>query len=236
MNTLILEPDQFTGTNKAVLSERQLKHVLTVLKLKHGDTLCVGKLNGLLGHATFINKGERYGLDNILLQTRPPACLDFKVVLALPRPQMLKRILQTVAIFGVKELHLIQSNRVEKSFWQSPKMYDEAIRDQLILGLEQSKATQLPVVEKHHNFARFISSTEERADNTYTKLIAHPGNYPILPTNKKDEKMIIAIGPEGGFTQQEVAQFVSTGYSPVQLGPRILKVETAVTAFLGRLF
>ena len=236
MNTLILEPSQFLENDQASLSERQREHIRKVLKLKVGDTLTVGELNGLLGRAELSeNKGQLL-LSNIRLNEPPPASLDFKLILAMPRPQMLKRILQTVAIFGMKELILIQSQRVEKSFWQSPSADDQAIREQLILGLEQAKATQLPTVQKFTRFRPFMEDNCPELTKGYEQLLAHPGDYALMPTNKRLNKISLAIGPEGGFTEHEVGMFQAGGFSTVQMGNRILKVETAVTAFLGRLY
>ena len=75
----------------------------------------------------------------ISLQHSPPDKLPLCLVLALPRPKMLRRILRSVAEFGVAELHLINSYRVEKSYWQSPVLEGGAIREYLLQGLEQSR-------------------------------------------------------------------------------------------------
>lgn len=236
MNTLILAPSQFLENDQASLNERQQQHIRKILKLKVGDTLIVGELNGLLGRAELSeNKGQLF-LRNIRLNEAPPAGLDFKLILAMPRPQMLKRILQTVAIFGVRELILIQSQRVEKSFWQSPSAADQAISEQLILGLEQAKATQIPTVRKFTRFRPFIEDNCPELTKGYERVLAHPGDYDLMPTNKRLHKISLAIGPEGGFTEHEVSMFQAAGFSTVQMGDRILKVETAVTAFLGRLY
>ena len=234
MNTLILEANQFKHTDLAELNERQQQHIKSVLKLKEGDHLHVGALNGKLGHAELCEKNNKLFLRNINLSVCPPAQLNIILILALPRPQMLKRILQTVAIFGVKELVLIQTQRVEKSFWQSPTVTDHAIREQLILGLEQAKATQLPKISKFQRFRPFIEDDCPSLTQTSERFIAHPGSFPMIPSNKREQDLSLAIGPEGGFSEYEVGKFMDLRFSPVQIGERILKVETAVTAILGR--
>ena len=234
MNTLLLEDHQFTDSRTAIANERQTKHVRSVLKLNNNDSISVGRLGGNLGKALIRFDGSECVLTDIKLNVTPPPTLPFKLILAMPRPQMLKRILQTVAIFGVEELHLIQTEKVEKSFWQSPSTTDEAIKEHLLLGLEQAKATQLPLIKKHKKLRPFM--VEALTAPGFEKLIAHPGAFAELPHNQKNTPTMLAIGPEGGFTEQEVDAFVAEGFSPVQLGQRILKVETAVTAFLGRLY
>src|SRR5690606_28312505 len=89
-------------------------------------------------------------------QQPPPAKLPLTLLLALPRPKMLKRVLQTVASMGVPRLVLLNSYRVEKSFWQTPFLTPEAIREQLILGLEQSRDTVLPEVWIEKRFKPFV--------------------------------------------------------------------------------
>ncbi|WP_178101944.1 16S rRNA (uracil(1498)-N(3))-methyltransferase, partial [Pseudomonas yangonensis] len=75
----------------------------------------------------------------VSLDQPPPAKLPLTLILALPRPKMLKRVLQTVSAMGVPRLVLVNSYRVEKSFWQTPFLDPEALREQLILGLEQAR-------------------------------------------------------------------------------------------------
>ena len=68
------------------------------------------------------------------------------LLLALPRPKMLKRVLQSVTSLGVKQLYLLNSYRVEKSYWGSPLLQADKLQEQLLLGLEQACDTILPQV------------------------------------------------------------------------------------------
>ncbi|WP_370978951.1 16S rRNA (uracil(1498)-N(3))-methyltransferase [Agaribacterium sp. ZY112] len=233
MNTLILEQEAFISEFQCQLSVRQLQHIQNVLKSHLGDQLTVAKLNGAMGTACLAEKQGQLILTDIRLESDAPRQLPLSLILALPRPQMLKRILQTVACFGVQHLHLIHSNRVEKSFWQSPSATDEAIKEQLILGVEQAKASQLPTVSKHRRFKTFIEDYAPEIIRNKKATVAHPGPYPLFETERETPK-IIAIGPEGGFSDYEIERFVEQGFETRQLGERILKVETAVTALLGR--
>ena len=69
---------------------------------------------------------------------------------------MLRKILRTIAEYGVKELHLINSARVEKSYWQSPLLQPEKIHDALMAGMERSKDTLMTNVHLHKRFRPFI--------------------------------------------------------------------------------
>ena len=157
------------------------------------------------------------------------------LLLALPRPKMLRRVLQTVAAMGVPKLVLLNSYRVEKSFWQTPFLEPSAIREQLILGLEQARDTVLPEVVIEKRFKPFVEDRLPQLAAGTCGLVGHPGDFPPCP-RAISEPVTLAIGPEGGWIPYEVDKLAAAGLQPVQLGDRILRVETAVTALLARLF
>ncbi|MCY1424949.1 RNA methyltransferase, RsmE family [compost metagenome] len=136
---------------------------------------------------------------------------------------------------GVAKLVLVNSYRVEKSFWQTPFLEPEALREQLVLGLEQARDTVLPEVIIEKRFKPFVEDRLPTIVAGTLGLVGHPGNYPACPRGL-DEPVTLAIGPEGGWIPYEVNLLAKAGLAPVQLGERILRVETAVPALLARLF
>lgn len=234
MNLLLLQPHQLLDNNRAILSSAQAQHVVQVLKLQVGDLLRIGLVNGNIGNARLLRLAPEIEVVIETLDQQPPPQLPLTLILALPRPQMIKRILQTIACMGVQKLCLLQTAKVEKSFWQSPSVSEAAIQEHLLLGLEQGMATQLPEVTKHTRFRPFAEDELASLSHGSNKIIAHPGAYPPCPA-MHDRATVLAVGPEGGFTEKEVDSFLRSGFNPVQLGPRILKVETAVTALLAKL-
>ncbi len=236
MNLLLLEGSQFTSESSARANVRQSEHIQNILKLSVGDKISLGRVDGLMGYGVIKDLDEKVGIEDIVLDKTPPPQLNLTVILGMPRPQMLKRILQTLATMGVKKICFIQSSRVEKSFWQSPSATDQAIHDQLILGLEQGVATQLPVVEKHLRFRPFIEDAMETLTKGTKKIIAHPHSSEAPVAHNEDEPLSLAIGPEGGFIRKEVEQFEARGFTSIHLGRRILKVETAVPVLLAKLY
>ncbi len=169
------------------------------------------------------------------LDTAPPPKLPLRLVLALPRPKMLRRILRTVAELGVAELHLIHSFRVEKSYWQTPALRPETLRGYLLQGLEQSRDTVLPALQCHRRFKPFVEDVLPGLASGRRALLAHPGDYPPCPRGLQQDTLLV-IGPEGGFIPYEVEHLAAAGCEAVSLGPRILRVENALSALLGRLF
>jgi RsmE family RNA methyltransferase len=148
---------------------------------------------------------------------------------------MLRRVFQTVATLGVPRLILVNSYRVEKSFWQTPFLAPEAIREQLVLGLEQARDTVVPEVITEKRFKPFVEDRLGALVEGTQGLIAHPGPYPGCP-RAVDGPVTLAIGPEGGWIPYEVELLQRAGLAPVQMGERILRVETAMTALISRLF
>lgn len=235
MNLLLLEEADFIAADRVVLRDRRLTHMQEVHRSEVGDSLRVGRINGLMGSAELLRLEAGEAELRVTLDQSPPAKLPLTLVLALPRPKMLRRVFQTVATMGVSKLILVNSYRVEKSFWQTPFLEPEAIRENLILGLEQARDTVLPEVIIEKRFKPFVEDRLPAISEGTLGLVGHPGNYPPCP-RALSEPVTLAIGPEGGWIPYEIDLLGKSGLQPVQLGERILRVETAVTALLARLF
>lgn len=235
MNLLLLEEADFIAADRVVLRDRRLTHMQEVHRSEVGDSLRVGRINGLMGTAELLRLEAGEAELSVSFEQPPPAKLQLTLVLALPRPKMLRRVFQTVATMGVSKVILVNSYRVEKSFWQTPFLEPEAIREQLILGLEQARDTVLPEIIIEKRFKPFVEDRLPAITDGTLGLVGHPGNYPPCP-RALSEPVTLAIGPEGGWIPYEIDLLAKSGLQPVQLGERILRVETAVTALLARLF
>jgi RsmE family RNA methyltransferase len=235
VNLLLLEDQDFVAADRIHLSGRRLKHLNEVHRAEAGDSLRVGRLNGLMGRGQLLRLDGQEAELQVECDQPPPTKLPLTLLLALPRPKMLRRVLQTVSAMGVPRLILLNSYRVEKSFWQTPFLQPEAIREQLILGLEQARDTVLPEVVIEKRFKPFVEDRLGQLAAGSLGLIGHPGAYPDCP-RAVEQPVTLAIGPEGGWIPYEVEKLQEVGLQPVQLGARILRVETAVTALLARLF
>ncbi|MBD9398875.1 16S rRNA (uracil(1498)-N(3))-methyltransferase [Pseudomonas sp. PDM11] len=235
MNLLLLEDGDFVAADRVRLSGRRLTHLNDVHRAENGDILRVGRLGGQMGRGQLLQLDATSAELQVAFDQPPPAKLPITLLLALPRPKMLKRVLQSVSAMGVPRLVLLNSYRVEKSFWQTPFLEPEAIREQLILGLEQARDTVLPEVIIEKRFKPFVEDRLPQLAAGTLGLTGHPGDYPACP-RAVEQPVTLAIGPEGGWIPYEVDKLAEAGLKPVQLGERILRVETAVTALLARLF
>ncbi|WP_415890446.1 16S rRNA (uracil(1498)-N(3))-methyltransferase [Neptuniibacter sp. SY11_33] len=233
MNLILINTTDFIASDTAVLTDHRFEHIRSVHKPDIGALLNVGLLNGAIGKGEVLELNDSCVTLKMSLEKEPPAALPLTLILALPRPKMLKRILQTVSAMGVKELYLINSYRVDKSYWSTPIL--NQIEEQLKLGLEQAGDTMMPSVHLRKRFKPFVEDElPEIAKNTRS-LIAHPYNAEqcsapeSIPTT-------LAIGPEGGFIEYEVNKLNQCGFKSIHIGERILRVENAVPVLLAKLF
>ncbi len=235
MNLLLLTAEDMTGPDSALIEGPRASHIRAVLKLGVGDTLSAGVLNGQMGRARIeavSDTGYRLQLE---LNTAPPPKLPLTLLLALPRPKMLQRTLRCCAELGVARLVLMNTAKVEKSFWQSPSLAPEKMRAWMIDGLQQSKDTVLPELIIEKQYRDFIRQRLAALAADSRKLVAEPGVANACPVGI-NAATTLAIGPEGGFIPEEVAELKAAGFDAVHLGARILRVETAVPVLISRLF
>lgn len=235
MNLLLLKDDDFASEDSAEISGRRLKHLIDIHNACVGDTLKVGKVNGEMGEAKILQIDTQSARLEVALTVQPPAPLPLTLILALPRPKMLRRIFQTVATMGVKQLYLVNTWRVEKSYWQTPWLEHSAIEEQLLLGLEQGCDTTLPEVTIKKRFKPFVEDELSNLIANTRALVAHPSGRTPCPTTL-NQPTTLAVGPEGGFINYEVEKLEGIGFQPITLGSRILRVETAIPVLLSKLF
>lgn len=236
MNLILLFQEDFKGRAERVsLKGRRLQHVREVHRASAGDRLCVGLLNGLIGSGTVTYIDDESLEMEINLDRNPPPPLDVTLILALPRPIVLKRVLLSASSMGVKRIILLNTRRVEKIYWKSPALSEEKIREQLILGLEQARDTILPQVLLRPQFKPFVEDELPGIMEGTLPLVAHPEALEPCPRNVGCP-VTLAIGPEGGFISYEVEMLEARGFKQVGIGERILRIETAVPVLLSRLF
>ncbi len=236
MNMILLFREDFIdGGSRVRIEGRRLKHVLEVHRASPGDDLCVGMLGGEIGRGKIICLDREHLEMDVRLGITPPSFLPVTLVMALPRPKVLRRTLAAASSMGVKKIILINSHRVEKSFWQSPVLTRESIEMQLIKGLEQARDTVMPEVMVQPLFKPFVEDELPAIIRETTALLAHPQAASICPRGLEGP-VTLAVGPEGGFIPYEIEKLMSCGFLAVSMGKRTLSVESAVPALLSRLF
>ena len=233
MNLVLLFEDDFIGEGRVRLTGRRLEHVRAVHRAAEGDELVVGALNGRVGRGR-VERIDDAALEmSVMLDGDPPPPLSVTLVIALPRPKVLNRVIAAATSLGVKRIYLTNAWRVEKSYWKSPRMSPENLLMQSILGLEQARDTVLPVIETRRLFRPFVEEELPGVIAGSRALVAHP--YADAPLEPAPGPTVLAIGPEGGFIEAEIASLKKIGFEAVSIGPRILRVETAIAAIVGKM-
>jgi len=235
MNLVLLFEEDFVGPQRVRLAGRRLQHVLAVHRARVGDELRVGLVNAQLGTGVISSLSSDVLEMEVRLDQPPPPPLPVTLLLALPRPKSLKKVLQAATAMGVKRIVLMATWRVEKSFWDSPALHPDGLREQMVLGLEQARDTVLPEITLRRRFRPFAEDEVPGLARATRALLAHPPASQPCPRAVRGP-VTLAVGPEGGFIPYEVELLQAHGFAAVSLGPRVLRVEQALPALVGRLF
>lgn len=234
MNTLLLEDDDFTSSTFAVIEGARADHFINTVGVKPGSVIRCGKVGGLLGEATICEQSASKLTVDCTLQRKPPVPSQIELICALPRPKMLRRIVRTSAELGVKRLILINSFRVEKSYWQSPMLRPGKLREFCIEGLQQAGDTVLPDISLQKRFKPFIEDHLPSMVAGKRLIVAHP-RAPALPAADLQQTCMLAVGPEGGFIDYEIEKLQSVGFSAHCAGERVLRCDTAIPFLIAAL-
>ncbi len=234
MNLVLLVESDFLTPHRVRLEGRRLAHVMEIHRAALGDSLAVGVLNGRMGHG-IVTRLDHAALElDVLLDQDPPPKLPLTLILALPRPKVLNRALAAATTLGVARIVLLNAWKIEKSYWKSPRLSDENLMQQRVLGLEQAKDTILPELRLARFFRSFVEDELPTLMKDTLSLVAHPGSADRCPRSIS-KPTTLAIGPEGGWLDAEVQSLIACGFKAVDMGPRILRVETALASLVGRL-
>lgn len=234
MNLILLFAEDFLSEHHVRLDGRRFDHIQRVHRAGEGQTLVAGRAGGRIGSATITQLTANSIEMDVHFDRDPPPPLPVTLVLALPRPKVLNRLIAAATSMGIKRIILINAWKVEKSYWRSPRLSEENLRQQCVVGLEQAVDTILPIVETRRFFRRFVEDELPAMAANTVALVAHPGAASVMP-EMVTRPVSLVIGPEGGFVPAEIASLEQIGFQPASLGPRILRVETAVAAIVGRL-
>ena len=235
MNLVLLLPEDLVAPDRACLTGRRLTHVREVHRATVGGELAVGLLGGAMGRGRVLRLDAEALELTFVLDQAPPPKLPLTLVVALPRPKVLNRVVAAAASLGAARLVLLNAWKVEKAYWASPRLQPERLREQLLLGLEQAKDTVLPELQLARLFRPFVEGDLPGLVGQGTGLVAHPGGGSEAP-KVLVAPVTLAIGPEGGWIDAELQSLLRAGLKPLDLGPRILRTETALAALVGRLF
>jgi len=236
VNLLLVEAGELASDGTVALADRRAEHLRRIIGVKIGQSIRAGLVGGATGTAEVVTDDGATMMLRLSLTGPISQPLPVELVLAIPRPKVLTRTIETAAAFGVTRIDLTNSWRVDKSYISSPRLATAALDYALRFGAEQGATTHIPPLTIHDRFMGLLDARwPTAAEGTpTTRLLVHPGAPPIEAATLT-WPLTIAIGPEGGWIQREIDTFVERGFTPVTIGTPILRVEAALSATLGQL-
>ncbi len=236
VNLLLLDPAEVADDGTAVLTDRRAEHLRAVLQVAPGRTLQAGLVDGPIGKAEVLEVRDDSVRVRAVCNDPPPTTSDM-LLLAIPRPKSLLRMLELAATLGFAEIVLFRSWRVDKSHLESQAMDLALQRHHLRLGLEQARRTTMPRVRSYLRFKPFVEDELPLLALPTQRFCAHPSatdstaSIALSPSSP----FAVAVGPEGGLLPYEVDHLARAGFLPVRMSQHPLRSESALAAMHAQL-
>jgi 16S rRNA (uracil1498-N3)-methyltransferase len=236
LNLVLIERGEVDPGGLTRLSDKRATHVRTILRAVPGQTVRVGILDGPLGVGTVESVADDAVEMRCVFDEQPPPRPRVDLLLALPRPKVMRRLWAQLAALGVGQIILTNAERVERNYFDTTVLSPDVYRPLLIAGLQQARDTCLPRVSIHRQFRILI---EDHLDGLFPdgrRLVAHPAAARSVSEGARQsgaERILLAIGPEGGWNAFELSLLEAHGFAPVGLGARTLRSDTASVALLA---
>jgi RsmE family RNA methyltransferase len=170
------------------------------------------------------------------LDADPPPRPAIDLLLAVPRPKVMRRLWAQIAALGVGQIILTNAEKVERNYFDTHVLEPEAYRPLLIEGLQQARDTRLPAVSIHRRFKVLVEDRLDALAGAAVRIVADPSAAKILsdvvPAGG-GQRVLLAIGPEGGWNAFELGLLETHGFLRGGMGPRTLRSDTACVALLA---
>lgn len=233
MNLVLIDPSELDTNNIASFGGVRARHVHQVLGAEPGRAVRIGVIDGAQGVGTVLAiEPERVRLACVFDDVPPVPRVD--LLLALPRPKVLQRMWAQLAALGVGRIVLTNAARVERNYFDTHVLDEGTYRPLLIEGLQQARDTRVPLVSVHRQFRILIEDELDSLCPQATRLLADPGPpTPPPAVSEPGGRILLAVGPEGGWNDFERRLLASRGFTSFSLGSRTLRTDTACVALLA---
>jgi len=212
--------------------DRRAAHILGVLSRRVNDTFDAGLVNGPRGKATLTAIGTDALSLSFAWGDPPPPAAPISLLIGLPRPQTARDILREATALGVAGLKFFASEKGEPSYARSTLWSSGEWQRLLLAGAEQAFDTRVPLVTHHKTLAAALAEVPTAdasvALDNYEATVAL-GQVELKPGGS----VVLAVGSERGWSPGERDLLRGHRFTVAHLGPRVLRVETAVIAALA---
>ncbi len=236
MNIVLLAREEVGPDGIVRLADARARHAIDVLRATPGQGVRVGIVDGPLGVGTVTTTGDAVVDLQCVFDETIPARPAIDLLLALPRPKVMRRLWAQLAALGVGRIILTNAERVERHYFDAHVLSPDIYTPLLIEGLQQARDTRLPLVTIARRFKPFIEDALDALCPDTARVVLHPGASAPLDDvirNASRERVLLAIGPEGGWNDFELALLRAHGFAEAGMGPRTLRTDTACVAALA---
>ena len=229
MNIILFEKHEIDAPFRR--DDRRVEHILNVLRRQVGDSTDVGLLDGPRGKAILKSLNQDEVVFEFTWAEEPPALLPIDLVVGLSRPQTCRKILQEATTLGVRSIFFATTQRAEPSYASSKLWTTDEWKRLVWAGVEQAFSTRFPAVKFGVSINDCIESTNSTADKIC--LDNYEATTNLRHACSQNESVVLAVGSERGWTENERDQFRQNDFILAHLGERPLRTETAVIAAIS---
>jgi 16S rRNA (uracil1498-N3)-methyltransferase len=236
VNLILLHPHELGAHGAVRLSGPRAEHLIGVLKVAPGHQVRVGVLDAGSGIGTVTSIADRTVELHCDVDARVPPSPPIDLLLAVPRPKVMRRLWAQLAALGVGHIILTNAARVERNYFDTHVLSPACYEPLLVEGLQQARDTRVPRVSIHRQFKILVEDHLDALFGRGARLVAHPGKgQPVsaLMRDRAGERVLLAVGPEGGWNDFELNLLQSHGFEALAMGPRTLRTDTACIALLA---
>lgn len=236
MNLVLLDPAEVSASGECRVADQRSRHLRDVLRVTIGSAIRVGVIDGPLGTATVTSVADTAVDLRCRFETETPSPPGVDLLLAMPRPKVMRRLWAQLAALGVGRILITNAERVERNYFDAHILTAAEYRPLLIEGLQQVRDTRLPIVTVHRQLKVLVEDHLGTLCPDTVRLVADPGDEkPVQDAvaGAAERRVLLAVGPEGGWNDYERGLFAAHGFAPVGLGARTLRTDTACIALLA---
>lgn len=234
MNLILFDAADIRPDGSVEAAADQARHLVYVLRVKPNQQVRVGVIDGPNGVGTVTTIDDGRVTLQCTFDRDTPERPEVDLLLALPRPKVMRRLWAQLSAIGVGQVILTNAEKVERDYFDTHLLRPEGYRPLLLEGLQQARDTRVPVVSAHKQFRKLIESDLDGLFPSGQRLVAHPGGETSISgaLGAAPGRVLLAVGPEGGWNDFELSLLRSHGFTPVTMGPRALTTTTACIALL----
>jgi len=241
VNIILIDAEEFAGDGSVTLGGDRALHLRQVLQVDEGAVVRIGVIDGPLGAGTVTSVAGDLVTLRWVLEDSVPERPRVDLLLALPRPKVMRRLWAQLAALGVGRVILTNAEKVERDYFDTHLLRPDGYRPLLIEGLQQARDTRVPLVSIHKQFRKLIEDELDVLCPEGRRVVAHPDAagrtvHDVLSHTAHDDpsnrRVLLAVGPEGGWNDFEISMLATHGFIPVSMGPRTLATTTACIALL----